>query len=273
MQIYEAFNDTYSLLPVRLYKHDLHGNFIYAPLHWHRSVEITVTLSGSIRFNTGSNNFDSHESNWVISNSAELHSCRYINPDDHFVGISIIISLPYIEKWIGKNLMFHNPEMPAVTDELLAISHELYHKDEKTDNYNLFLMSKLFQILHLISNYCIAENVSSAFSVNDNKILNELTDYIEQHYQENLTLDSIATIFNYSSSYFSRMFKETLGVNFHSYLNFVRVCHAAEELSNGNDNLTNCALSNGFPNMKSFIQTFKKLYGCTPSAFLASQKK
>lgn len=50
-------NDIVSLLPVKIYRHNLEGNYIYSPLHFHRSIELTVTLTGNIRFNSGSNNF------------------------------------------------------------------------------------------------------------------------------------------------------------------------------------------------------------------------
>ena len=35
-QLYEAHNDIVSLLPVKIYRHNLEGNYIYSPLHFHR---------------------------------------------------------------------------------------------------------------------------------------------------------------------------------------------------------------------------------------------
>ena len=67
-QLYEAHNDIVSLLPVKIYRHNLEGNYIYSPLHFHRSIELTVTLTGNIRFNSGSNNFDFKESDWLLIN-------------------------------------------------------------------------------------------------------------------------------------------------------------------------------------------------------------
>lgn len=269
-QLYEAFNDLYALQPVKIYKHNLKGELIYAPLHWHRSVEITITLTGNIRFNTGTNNFDCSESDWLIFNSCELHSCRCIKPSDVFLGISIVISLPLIEKWLGKNLFFYNPEIPHVSKELKAIATKLYYLDEHAPNYPLMLMSKVYDVLYLIAENCIKHDKVYSVSYEKDRIAAEFTDYIEQHYQENLTLNDVAKHFKYSPSYFSRLIKESLGVNFLSYLNFARVSHAAQQLGNGYTNLAACALENGFPNTKSFITTFKKLYGCTPSHFLSS---
>lgn len=36
--------------------------------------------------------------------------------------------------------------------------------------------------------------------------------------------------------------------------------------------LTVIALNNGFPNIKSFIETFKRFYGCTPSAWMKKKR-
>lgn len=267
-QLYETYNDVFSSLPVKIYKHDLTGAYINVPLHWHRSLEITVTLTGRIRFNTGTNNFDFNESDWIFVNSGEPHSCRYINPTDHFSGVSIIISLPFIEKWLGKNLFFYNPEIPEVTAGVKEIATELFLVDTDSPDSKLLLMSILYKILHLVHKHCIKPDAGyHASSEQEMHTAITFTDYIEKHYQEDLTLNSVAEHFKYSASYFSRLFKASLGVNFLSYLSFVRVSHAAEQLLSGSVNLTECAFHNGFPNTKSFINTFKKFYGCTPSNF------
>lgn len=272
-QLYEAHNDIVSLLPVKIYRHKLEGNYIYSPLHFHRSIELTVTLTGNIRFNSGSNNFDFKESDWLLINSCELHSCRYIAPSDSFTGISILFSLPFIEKWLGKDLFFYNPGDTALTEKVKNLSLDIFNMDPLSDTYNFLLMSKIYEILALFSASCIKKDVSYSFpSRQEIHLATSYADYIEKHYQEDISLTDVAEYFQYTSSYFSRHFKETLGVNFLSYLNIVRVGHAAEQLSNGQENLTKCAFDNGFPNIKSFINTFKKLYGCTPGVFLASLK-
>ena len=272
-QLYEAHNDIVSLLPVKIYRHNLEGNYIYSPLHFHRSIELTVTLTGNIRFNSGSNNFDFKESDWLLINSCELHSCRYIAPSDSFTGISILFSLPFIEKWLGKDLFFYNPGDTSLTEKIKNLSLDIFNMDPLSDTYNFLLMSKIYEILALFSVGCIKKDVSYSIpSRQEIHLATSYADYIEKHYQEDISLTDVAEHFQYTSSYFSRHFKETLGVNFLSYLSIVRVGHAAEQLSNGQENLTTCAFDNGFPNIKSFINTFKKMYGCTPGVFLTSLK-
>ncbi len=268
---YESNNDIFGLLPVQIYHHNLDGNLIYSPLHWHRSIELTVNLTGNIRFHSGSSHFDMKESDWIIINSCELHSCSYVSPKDHFTGISFIISTPFAEKWMGKNLFFHNPGIRTVTDEIRSIAQDVYNFDPKDSQYPFRLMSKTYALLGILSQYCVQKEQTSSVGMNSSDITMRLTSYIEEHYMEDLSQEAVAAHFKYTPTYFSRLVKESLGVTFHSYLNFVRASHAAEQLSSGKTNLTECAFDNGFPNVKSFITTFKKIYGCTPGAFQSSK--
>lgn len=192
-------------------------------------------------------------------------------PDDSFTGISIIVSLKFMESWLGKDLFYYNPEDPILTLRLKSIALEIYNMRENEPGYELKLMSKLYNLLFLVKEGCIREGRSYHLSISSDPNLGmTFTDYIEDNYKKDISLQSVAEHFRYSSSYFSRLFKEALGVNFHAYLNQVRASHAAADLSEGKVSLTDCAYNNGFPNTKSFINTFKKIYGCTPGAYLAS---
>lgn len=273
LQLYESANDIFSLLPVKIYRHNLAGKSIHSPLHWHRSIEITIPLSGRIRFNSGSHNFDFGESDWIIINSCELHSCRQIASADHFTGVSIIFSLNFIEAWLGKDIFFFNPEDPILTLSIKNIALDIYNMNQNEEEYELELMSKVYSLISLIKKHCIKQEKTYHLSIsNDPNLGMSFTDYIEGNYTKDISLQSAAEYFRYSPSYFSRLFKEALGVNFHSYLCQVRASHAASDLSKGKIGITDCAFKNGFPNTKSFITSFKKIYGCTPGAFVASLK-
>jgi vacuolar-type H+-ATPase subunit H len=184
-QLYESHNDIVSLLPVKIYRHNLAGNYIYSPLHFHRSIELTVTLTGSIRFNSGSKNFDFEESDWLLINSCELHSCRYIAPSDTFTGISILFSLPFIEKWLGKDLFFYNPENPSLTAQIKNISIDIFNMNPDAPAYQFHLMSCIYEILALVSTQCIKKDVSySVPSKQEVHLASSFADYIEKHYKD-----------------------------------------------------------------------------------------
>ncbi|MDK2808801.1 MAG: hypothetical protein PWP24_1538 [Clostridiales bacterium] len=146
-KLYESFNDTFDQLPVKLYRHDLAGEYIWAPLHWHRSIELLITFEGHLAFNIGSDNFHFIEDDWMIVNSSQLHSSRYVNPSDHFRGISILFSLPFIESWIGKGSFFYNPHIPEVTNRIKDLALDFYDHASDAPFYALSFMSKVYELL------------------------------------------------------------------------------------------------------------------------------
>ncbi|MBR1849040.1 MAG: helix-turn-helix domain-containing protein [Lachnospiraceae bacterium] len=104
--------------------------------------------------------------------------------------------------------------------------------------------------------------------------LKAIINYMDEHYMEQMDLSTVAAAFNYTPTYLSRMFKEHVGRNFYQYLQNVRLMNCVEEMKEDeNVRLMECALNHGFPNAKSFIQTFKKTFGCTPSEWMKQGKK
>ena len=73
--------------------------------------------------------------------------------------------------------------------------------------------------------------------------------------------------------YISRLFKQTCHLNISEYIQRVRLNHAYDDLVNSNLSITNIALENGFPNVKSFINTFKQYYELTPLQYRNKLKR
>jgi AraC-like DNA-binding protein len=57
------------------------------------------------------------------------------------------------------------------------------------------------------------------------------------------------------------------GQTFHSYLTNIRLYHAYRQLQEQDTTITQIALENGFANVKSFIEAFKKVYHVTPGRY------
>ena len=64
--LYESYNDTFDKIPVKIYKHDLSGKYIWAPLHWHRSIELLVSFEGHNCISIGRNDFVFTADDWTI---------------------------------------------------------------------------------------------------------------------------------------------------------------------------------------------------------------
>ena len=92
-------------------------------------------------------------------------------------------------------------------------------------------------------------------------------DYIRKNYSGKLSLNDIADSVFFSVSYISRIFKSETGENVSSYINKVRIEHAKAVLMGDSIPLVEVAMKCGFDDQSYFNKVFKKLCGCTPTAF------
>ena len=97
--------------------------------------------------------------------------------------------------------------------------------------------------------------------------------YLEEHYPEDLTLESIAQFMHYSPAYFSKLFKRLFDQTFTSYLTAVRMEHAKQLLSASSLSVRKVAASVGFQNLSYFTSAFRRLTGCTPTEYRANSLK
>ncbi|WP_432630622.1 AraC family transcriptional regulator [Brotaphodocola sp.] len=97
-----------------------------------------------------------------------------------------------------------------------------------------------------------------------------LLNYVEEHYTEKLTLENLADYAQYNRTYVSTLFKQMVGINFHEYLTRVRFQHALNDLTYTKENLTDIALKNGFPDLKTLTARFRSTLLRTPAEFRAS---
>ena len=55
--------------------------------------------------------------------------------------------------------------------------------------------------------------------------LDESRRYIEEHYQDEISLEQIAALYHFNASYFSTLFKQRFGISFSEYLSDIRIGH------------------------------------------------
>lgn len=95
----------------------------------------------------------------------------------------------------------------------------------------------------------------------------EMTDYVEAHYQEDISLASVAKVFHYNPSHFSVVFKQHVGVAFSSYLFELRMQKAAQLLLSTDHFAVQIGVLVGYPNAAYFTKAFKKRYGVAPDQY------
>ena len=103
-------------------------------------------------------------------------------------------------------------------------------------------------------------------SINTLKLLEHALKLIHTRWNLSLSLTEVAAELYVSESYISRLFKKYLGTTFTKYLVGLRLEHAVSDLQSGQP-VTEVAYRNGFKSDNSFIDFFKKAYGCTPGKY------
>ena len=91
--------------------------------------------------------------------------------------------------------------------------------------------------------------------------------YIEDHYQEKISLDEAARAVNASTRHFCKVFKEATGLTFTDYLARVRVEKAKKLLRNPHLRVSEVAFETGFESISQFNRSFKRVTRLAPTQF------
>ena len=97
--------------------------------------------------------------------------------------------------------------------------------------------------------------------------IQEVVDYIEEHLDETLNLDSISGKMHYSKYHLSRMFVSIVGFTLHHYIQRRRLTEAARSLIFTDKPIMEIAFCAGYETQQSFTAGFKSLFKCSPQAF------
>jgi two-component system, response regulator YesN len=110
-------------------------------------------------------------------------------------------------------------------------------------------------------------NDGDSFKLDLRMPIQSAVQYIQLHYNECLTLKNISDKVYLSPSYFSKSFKEEIGMTFVEYLSWIRVQKAKNMLRMTSLPIDFIANNTGFANSSYFATTFKKIEGKTPTQY------
>jgi AraC family transcriptional regulator len=96
-------------------------------------------------------------------------------------------------------------------------------------------------------------------------------DYIGKHLDEELSVERLSRVANFSKYHFHRQFSEYAGITVVRYIRLMRLKRASYRLAfSGDARIIEIALEAGFENPESFSRAFKNMFGQTPSQFRTS---
>jgi AraC-like DNA-binding protein len=259
-------------------------NLVYK--HWHKDLELIYSYKGSFISYINGENFSVPTKALTLINSGAIHSIDKYNADSNTT-ITLLISYQFLKLNYPdiENIEFKlNQDNKTAIKKLKDIYEKIgsvYLQDMTNNNQSLLIVddqefidkfhylkitSLLYEILYiLLSEFSINKDLH--LEIKTQKHLDRLkiiTEFIDNNYKDNITLEEIATRYDISKEYLATIFKKYIGITVGTYLKNIRLKAAYRDLVNTDYSINQLAFDNGFPNIKSFINSFKEHYGKTP---------
>lgn len=246
--------------------------------HWHEDLEFLVILSGTMTYNVNGQLLELTPGNGVFVNSRQLHygfsstrsECFYICILLHpsLLSSNQDFEIKYVEPFI------RNTNCPYLyldssigwQHKLITLLQDIYDKREKEMAQFLFLRHffEMFELLYEHNRPVPVTQNTSSISLNT---LKNMVLYIQEHYEDKITLADIAKAGSCCKSKCSELFKRYLKDSPIIYLNKYRLKISCDMLRSTDMSITEVALDCGFNGASYFCEIFHKYYGMTPHAY------
>lgn len=254
-------------VPGKIFLHKLGS----VPKHWHRSIEVLFVLLGTVNAVIDDKTYTLKSTDILVINSLSTHELYSEGAELLAFQINLAKS-HFFEEY--KDCYFYccscnDTENPRY-DYLRHLLARLIK--ENSTQENVFISHSLISLLlnELITNFQVTQSENIVIKKKSLRQLTQITDYINTHFHEGLSLADVAEEFHFSQSYLSRFFKQHLGITYSDYYNNVRLEHAVNEMLSSKDSITDIATSNGFSDSRAMVALFKKKYGMLPSEYRTS---
>ena len=139
---------------------------------------------------------------------------------------------------------------------------EMIYIAEHHDATPFHLMGHLYLFIDYLSRSSSSQ-ITASGRVRDFYI-KEALNYIEQNFQNDISVENIASFCGLNRTYFGRIFKETVGKSPQQFLLSYRMAKAAELLKLTDLSISDIGNAVGYPNQLHFSRAYKNVYGVSP---------
>ena len=140
---------------------------------------------------------------------------------------------------------------------------EMLYMAEHSDESPFHLIGHLYLFIDYLSRSSASMRLSDTGKVRDFYI-KEALNYIEQNFQNDISVEGIAEFCGLNRTYFGRIFKEAVGKSPQEFLLSYRMAKAAELLKLTRLSIGDIGNAVGYSNQLHFSRAFKNVYGSSP---------
>ena len=258
MPIHQIFNTSNMSYNVRFFKNYTVEN------HFHKNFELIVVINGEIECTINKMTEILHPGDLALCLSNELH--MYI-PIGEAYYCCIVFSEDLIASFSnevkgkrGTSIKFN------MSDAMYAYINEslIYNKNPDT----FLLKSSLYAICSAFKQQIVLEKNTDT----EQALMLSISNYINEHYLDDITLKSMAEELKYQYNYLSRCFAKIFNMPFKDFVNTYRIEHAMLLLDENKKSIAQIAYDSGFQSVRNFNHVFRKKTGITPIEYRMNKK-
>ena len=238
------------------------------PAHLHKQVEIIYITKGKLKSTINGKETLLFAGDMSICFPNIVHSTESVG---NSVAILIIFDVKSVDAFSNELLNYY-PEAPFIRTCYISESAKscftmmLQSRTSKQD-----LRISIGYLYILLGNLLINLNLIKNKNVDLQDTCRVLLEFINNHFTEEMSLDSLSNALNISKYYISHLFSEKIKTSFPSYLNRCRIDYAKHLLRNTNDSVTQIGFDCGFNSSRTFYRAFKDYYHMTPMEYRKNQ--
>lgn len=260
--------------------HTENPNFPVIPAHEHNFFEIYVYLKGSIRLAVENKVFDVKRGDIIVIPPFCIHQLLPIHRDRAYERAYLYVSIPCLKSLQfneytllqpllhaseEKRYHFHIANEAEYNSILNAI--DILHASKQKDYYGKEQLNRsaLLQLLTLLNKH-ILQDLNPRENSSVNPVIEEILGYINEHYNEYLTLDFLADRFFINKYTLTKLFKKHTALTIHNYILLKRISLAKQKMMEG-VLPSKVYLETGFSDYSTFYRAFLKSENISPKEF------
>ncbi|AQY51812.1 AraC family transcriptional regulator [Listeria weihenstephanensis FSL R9-0317] len=277
MGLYLEFPALDKDFPMRSFTNE--GGVIVYP-HWHKEIELIYVIEGRLNLGVNDVPIQMAEGEIYVINGGDVHYFL-ASPNSERIVLQFDLnvfqefSLTEDEGKRLRDLFLHvspssadwNPDVAKLVAELMQVIH--LESSQRKAGYRYVVKAKLYEMLAVLERdvrRLVRDSTEDATSKSQETLekLQQIFAYVEDHYQETITLQQVADHVGFSSYYFTKLFKRNMGITFMAFVNDYRLSKAKWILMNEETPVTEVAELAGFSSVKTFHHAFKRAMGVSP---------
>ena len=238
-----------------------------------QGVQIILVLNGNLTVEINSRYYHMEEEDLLVINHNQLYKAEGARDNR-----TLIINIPdsfmnkYYEEYrnahfdcFSKEIDLGRETMIHTLLKLIAETAIAYYR--RSEGHKIEVQSYISEILLILIRRFKVEGKGRERVDTDDQMVQQVLLYMEENFDQPITLEEVADHFYLSPGYLSRYFKQKMGIGFKRFLMNIRLEHAMKELLYTDQSISQIAINNGFPSTKSFTNLFKETYEMTPSVY------